>query len=101
MVVEGDLRWLRGFSPVDLTEKMLFSLLEELIGKLPSVWYNLSKTVGVELAHEAGEIVVLEVVGEEVAGELGGTPDHESGVVFAPRDDVVGCWVIDQLVSFG
>jgi len=57
--------------------------------------------ISVELADEAGEIVVLEVVGEEIAGELRGTPDDESGVVFAPGDNVIGGGIVDQLVSLG
>ena len=44
---------------------------------------------------------MLEVVGEEVAGELRRTPDDEGGVVFAPRDDVVGDGIVDELVRFG
>lgn len=57
--------------------------------------------IGVELADEAGEVVVLEVVGEEVASELGRAPNDESGVVFAPRDDVVGGGIVYELVRFG
>lgn len=57
--------------------------------------------VGVELANEAGEVVVLEVVREEVTGELGRAPNDEGGVVFAPRDDVVGGRIIHELVRFG
>ena len=56
--------------------------------------------VCVELSNEAGEVVVLEVVGEEVTGELGGTPHHEGGVVFTPRNDVVGGRIVNQLVGF-
>lgn len=44
---------------------------------------------------------MLEVVGEEVAGELRRAPDDEGGVVFTPRDDVVGGGVVDELVGFG
>lgn len=57
--------------------------------------------VGVELPDEAGEIVVLEVVGEEVTGELRRPPDDEGGVVVAPGDDVIGCGVVYELVSLG
>lgn len=92
---------LSSFPSVDLTQQVLLPLLEELVGKLPSVRYDLSKTIGVELTDEAGEIVVLKVVGEEVASELRGPPNDEGGVVFAPRNDVVGCRIVYQLVRFG
>jgi len=57
--------------------------------------------IGVELPDEAGEVVVLEVVREEVAGELGRAPHDEGGVVLAPRHDVVGAGVVHQLVRLG
>lgn len=44
---------------------------------------------------------MLKVVGEEVASELRGPPNDEGGVVFAPRNDVVGCRIVYQLVRFG
>lgn len=40
--------------------------------------------VSIELADEAREVVMLEVVGQEISGELGRTPDDECGVVLAP-----------------
>lgn len=92
---------LSSFSSMNLTQQMLLTLSEELVGELPSVRDNLPKTISVELADKAGEIVVLEVVGEEIAGELRGTPDDESGVVFAPGDNVIGGGIVDQLVSLG
>ena len=42
---------------------------ETIIREFPSVRINLSETVGVELADEAGEIVVLEEAWEEDGGE--------------------------------
>jgi len=36
---------LSSFPSVDLTQQVLLSLLEELVGELPSVRYNLSKTL--------------------------------------------------------
>lgn len=38
---------------------------------------------------------MFEVVGEEIASELRGAPDDESGVVFAPGDNVIGGGVVD------
>lgn len=63
---------------------MLLSFLEKLVRELPSIRYDLSKTVGVKLADEGGEVVVFEVVGKEIASELRRPPDDEGGVVFAP-----------------
>jgi len=90
-----------GFSSVNLAQQVLLSFLEELIRELPSIRHNLSKTIGVELANEAGEVVVFEIVGEKVPSELGGSPNDEGGVVFAPRDYVVGGRVVYKLVCFG
>lgn len=44
-MVDGQLLGLRRFSPMDLAEQVLLSFPEELVGKLPSVWYNLSETL--------------------------------------------------------
>lgn len=92
---------LRCLSPMDLTEQMLLSFLEELVCKLPSVRDDLPKAIGVELANKAREVVVLEVVGKKVAGKLRRAPYDKGGVVFAPRDDVIGGRVVDKLVSLG
>ena len=54
--------------------------------------------VGVELAHEGGEVAVLEVLGEEVAGELGGAPHQEGRAGVIPRDGVVGAGVLHHRV---
>ena len=57
--------------------------------------------ISIQLANEAGEVVVLKVVGEEISRELRRPPDDEGGVVFAPRDDVVGGGIVYELVRFG
>uniref|UniRef100_A0A453LDK8 Uncharacterized protein n=1 Tax=Aegilops tauschii subsp. strangulata TaxID=200361 RepID=A0A453LDK8_AEGTS len=57
--------------------------------------------VGVELPHEAREVVVLEVLGEQVPGELRRPPHHERRPVLAPRDHVVHRRVLDELVRLG
>jgi hypothetical protein len=54
--------------------------------------------VGVELAHEAGEVVVLEVLGQQIARELRRAPHDEGRPVVVPRDDVVHRRVVHQLV---
>jgi hypothetical protein len=57
--------------------------------------------VGVELAHETREVVVLEVLGQEVARELRRPPHDEGRPVVVPRDDVVHRRVVHQLVRLG
>ena len=51
--------------------------------------------ISVELADEAGEVVVFEVVGEEISGELRRAPNDEGGVVFTPRNNVIGGGIIN------
>lgn len=51
------------------------------------------------MSHKAGEIVVFEVVREEVTGEFGRSPYDKGGVIFAPRDNVIGGGVVDKLVG--
>lgn len=53
--------------------------------------------VSVELANEAGEIVMLKVLGEQIAGEFSGAPYYESGSVFVPGNEVVHSGVVHQL----
>lgn len=55
--------------------------------------------IGVELSNKAGEVVVLEVVREEVAGEFGRSPYDKGGGIFTPRYNVICGWVINQLVG--
>jgi hypothetical protein len=55
--------------------------------------------VGVELAHEAGEVVVLEVLGEQIHAELGLVGDDEAGPRRRPRHDRVRCRVVHHLVG--
>lgn len=100
VVVDGYLRLSR-LPPMDLAKQVFFSFLEEFVCKLPSVWNYFPKTIGVELADEAREIVVLEVVRKEVTSELRWTPNNKGGVIFTPRDYMVCARVIYKLVSFG
>jgi len=57
--------------------------------------------VGVELPNKAGEVVVLEVVGKQISGELRRSPHHKGGVVLSPRHNVVSGGIIHQIVSLG
>ena len=53
----------------------------------------------VELPDEGGEVAVLEVLGQEVPGELGRVPDDEAVVPGAPGHDVVRGRVVNHLVG--
>lgn len=77
-------RWL---AAVNLVQQLTVPSHEELVGELPPVGVHLAEAVGVELAHEGGEVVVLEVLWQQVAGELGRLPNHEAGAVRGPGDD--------------
>lgn len=44
---------------------------------------------------------MFEVVGKEIASELGRAPDDESSFVFAPGDNVIGGGIVDELIGFG
>jgi hypothetical protein len=57
--------------------------------------------VGVELANEAGEVVVLEVFWEQIASELSGTPNYEGRSVVVPGNEFVNARVLHQLVCLG
>ena len=54
--------------------------------------------VGVELPHEAGEVVVLEVLGEQIPAELGLVGDDEAGPRRRPRHHGVRGRVVHHLV---
>ena len=43
---------------------------EVVVLERPAVWVDLAEPVRVELADEGGEVVVFEVQGEEVLGEV-------------------------------
>lgn len=87
-----------GFPAMDILQKMLLIFHKLFICKFPSFWINLSKSIGVELTDEAGEVVVLEVGGKEDASELGRVPDDEAVIGWGPRDDLVRRRVVDHVV---
>lgn len=78
---------------------MLLTSDESIICEFPTIRINFSETVDVELAHEAGEVGVLEVVGEQLEGELSDVPDDEGVAGAPPRDDGVGRLVLHHLVA--
>lgn len=43
---------------------------------------------------------MLEVVGKEVTGKLRRPPHDEGGIVFSPRDYMVGGGVVNKLIRF-
>lgn len=55
--------------------------------------------IGIELANEAGEIIVLEVIWEQISGELRRSPHYERRPVIVPRYQVVHRWIVDELVG--
>lgn len=54
--------------------------------------------IGIELADEAGEIVVLEVSREEAGSEFRMIPDHEARIGGTPGHDVVCGGVVDHFI---
>ena len=56
--------------------------------------------VGVELANEAGEVVVLEESREQRVGEVEGIEDDEAVVGRAPRDKFIGGGIVNHVVGF-
>ena len=56
--------------------------------------------IGVELANEAGEVVVLEESREEGVGEVEGIEDDEAVVGWAPRDEFIGGGIVHHIVGF-
>jgi hypothetical protein len=56
--------------------------------------------IGIELANKGREVVVLEEVGKNVTSKLRRPPHDKGGdAIVAPRDNVVGCGVVNQLIS--
>lgn len=51
--------------------------------------------IGIELPNKAGEVVVLEVVGEEIPGKLRGSPNNKGRFIFTPGHDVVCVRIIN------
>lgn len=87
------------FPAVYILKKMLLIFYKIIITKLPSLRMYFSKSVGIELADEAGEVVVFEIRREKEASELGWVPDDEAVVGGAPRNDVVGGGIVDHVVG--
>lgn len=54
--------------------------------------------IGVELANEAREVIVLEELGEDDSGEVGGIPHHKTVVGRPPRHDGVRRRVVHHLI---
>lgn len=54
--------------------------------------------VGIKLPHEAREIAVLEVLGQEMPSEVRRVPHHEAVIPGSPRNDRVGRQIIHHVV---
>lgn len=68
--------------------------------ELPSVGVYFSESIHVELSHEAGEVVVFEVLRQYVPGELRRLPDHEAVSIWRPRHGGCRGWVAHHRVGF-
>lgn len=53
--------------------------------------------VGVQLPHEAGEVVVLEVPRKYVRGQLRGAQHHERSALLGPAHDLIALGVLHQI----
>lgn len=94
------MRGLGGFAPLNLAEEVLLPFLEEVVRKLPSVRDNLPETISVELAYEAGKIIMLKIIRKQIPRKIGWPPHYKRRVTVSPRDDMVRCGIVDKLVSF-
>lgn len=55
--------------------------------------------VGVKLPDEAGEIIVLEVLGKKIFSELWWIPYDETVVVRTPRHNRIGCGIVNHVIG--
>lgn len=55
--------------------------------------------IGIELTNEAGEIVVLEISGQDLLREVKRVDDDEAVAGSSPRDQIVRRWIVDHLIS--
>ena len=54
--------------------------------------------ISVKLADKAWEIVVLEIVRQQILGEIRSLPNHKSGTIFVPRYHIIGARIIHKLI---
>lgn len=55
--------------------------------------------IGVKLPDEAGEIIVLEVLGKKIFSELWWIPHDETVVVSTPRHNRIGCGIVNHVIG--
>lgn len=60
---------------------------------------NRGTYVGVKLPHKAGEIIVLEILGEQIPGKLRLVQHHEARIRGAPRDHGVRRGVVHHVIG--
>ena len=57
--------------------------------------------ISVELPDKAREIVVLEVSGEKTRCKDLGIPNDETVAPYTPRNNMVCCGIVDEVIGFG
>lgn len=56
--------------------------------------------ISIQLSDEAGEIVVLEVLRQEIPSKQWDVPNHEAVVTATPRHHRVRGWIVHHVVRF-
>lgn len=57
--------------------------------------------ISIQLPDKAGKVVVLEVLGEQIFGELRGIPNNKAVASLTPRNDRIGDGIIHHFIGFG
>jgi len=61
---------------------------------------SLVEVVHIELSDEGGEVIVLEVKGEDLVRELSGLEDGDRGAILVPVDDIGEFSFLEDVVGF-
>lgn len=95
----GNINWEKGKNSMQSprnSQKNRSPRLGSLLKWITGVW---RPHIGVELPHEAGEVIVLEVLGEEDALEIVGIPHHEAVARIVPRHHRVGGRIVHHVIA--
>lgn len=57
--------------------------------------------ISIQLSDEAGKVVVLEVLGQQIFSELRGIPNNKAMASLIPRNDRIGDGIIHHFIGFG
>jgi hypothetical protein len=89
------------FLLLNLDEQKLFISLEVFVHEafLVARVTRFVEIVHVQLAHERREVVVLEVLREDLLGELVRFEDHEAIAFGVPVDALVVSWILKTITS--